>query len=768
MLTTCLFNRSGFIAVVTTAILLGLPSYVSAFGFFKSIDVSTTSIRNLTEKTEQTKHILNESPRLGNYTEPKSLPKEFEPWIFRYFGPSIDTDLTGFYAFFAANYPEALTPVEPRIDLTSGNCSNTLEVCNSLSHAIFSYGLLHSYYPAEFTTSVLEPLRAKYGRDAIPGVTFETWETLAPVEYKGTVERLCTLYRIDAGVGCVLENITPTRFLIRAQGLQSKLFLPSDKAQLLIKGYLQSIENTPGLIQGRISVLPGHNLTVESTATRTQDSNPTINISKIPETNIKSCDGEPIDLTSMPFLSSTDALKQHMDSYRKLLLDSISELPLLEKYSYPSIIVFDNFGTLDAEINQEGGLVREDYQLLKHPYFDALSNTQLCFNSNPSNDTHGISMVGILLGKDTNLNIGIIPDFPHENLLPIHVPGIVSLINLIPNAHAESVARGSGTLVANISLSDEVPLTSTAYDDLSRQIKLAQEDVLFVVAAGQPKTRGTGAQLSPLCRDLLPACLGHLPNVITVGALDTITADQIPKIWRNSNYGGGVVSIGAPGRGIISTDFWFGTDDSPRPAVSVRDGTSMAAIFVSGLATRLLAVEPHLTPIQVKNRILATASVFEEADNEGNWGRRLFSGIDGKLAAGAIDGKRLLNSKYGTDQLQLSTGENLIGTLMPINKLSPFRFFINKAGTKGSERDCPSLAVRRIVRKDNEKFSIFCSLPNGQVTYLDNVFALVNIRTPVSPMDCLKDQKKGCFTYFGSKSNRPVYFQEINDVLFGF
>ena len=454
-----------------------------------------------------------------------------------YFGPSMDQDLTALYGYFASVLPDALLPVEPRFDKIEENCNSSPRGCSTLSHAVLKYGLLNRNYPSEFTSKVLTPLRAKYGKNAIPGLVLRPWEGQAVATYAGEETGLCVLYRVDQSPDCILDRTEKNRFIVRFQGLQVQLLLPSNRAESLVNGYLKSIPNSPGLSQGRISVVPGKKLKVESSTLSTVSLlAATVPPSNNAENLLRVCPGQNADLESMPFLTNTTEFQEHIRTYLNKTCDACTSEPLPPETTYPVVFVFDKFGNLDA------GWLPPESPVLTHPFFTASNNHALCLDLKPSKVTHGISTIGLLLGRTPNFAVGLIPDLPRENVSLIQVNTVPELIQWISIADAEARHGNGGTVVANISLSFEGTNSSTEKEDLARRFKAATETVLFVVAAGTPDSQTTGVQLAHGCT-IFPACFGDLPNVITVGALDRIDASSAPKMLRASNFGGEVGAI---------------------------------------------------------------------------------------------------------------------------------------------------------------------------------------------------------------------------------
>jgi|GEM_PF-1827551 len=126
----------------------------------------------------------------------------------------------------------------------------------------------------------------------------------------------------------------------------------------------------------------------------------------------------------------------------------------------------------------------------------------------------------------------------------------------------------------------------------------------------------------------IPGSLGTLPNVISVGAIGGPDHDPGPGFswgrddqraefsnWsavRDANGFDAVVQLAAPGTDVFMAGrfFLFGRDFSFQigGAHFVRsDGTSFAAPLVTGSAALLKAIDPTLTPAQLKQRLLGSA-----------------------------------------------------------------------------------------------------------------------------------------------------------------
>lgn len=112
-----------------------------------------------------------------------------------------------------------------------------------------------------------------------------------------------------------------------------------------------------------------------------------------------------------------------------------------------------------------------------------------------------------------------------------------------------------------------------------------QADVLFVAAAGNDSADNDETPV-------YPAAI-RKPNILTVAA--TSSKDGLAFF---SNYGKETVHVAAPGFGVLST--------TPGNEYKKISGTSMACPHVAGLAALVLAENPKLTAVEVKQIIMDT------------------------------------------------------------------------------------------------------------------------------------------------------------------
>lgn len=158
-------------------------------------------------------------------------------------------------------------------------------------------------------------------------------------------------------------------------------------------------------------------------------------------------------------------------------------------------------------------------------------------------------------------------------------------------------SRGVPVRVTNNSWGDVGDFDQGLYDAIAAS---ADQDILFVAAAGNGNVFGDGIDIDRT--EYFPAGF-DLDNILSVAALGL---DD--ELARFSNFGNQLVDIAAPGVAIESTRL-DGTLDA---LTESRNGTSMAAPHVSGVAALVFSEQPQATALEVRNAILEGATVAPE------------------------------------------------------------------------------------------------------------------------------------------------------------
>lgn len=115
-----------------------------------------------------------------------------------------------------------------------------------------------------------------------------------------------------------------------------------------------------------------------------------------------------------------------------------------------------------------------------------------------------------------------------------------------------------------------------------------KKGIVFVAAAGNFGANNNDTN------PIYPASY-KLDNVISVGAF---SAQDYPSAF--SCFGSKSVHVAAPGTNILST--------TPNNTYSVFSGTSQATPFVTGIVGLALSKNPNLSPLEIKNKIIETAT----------------------------------------------------------------------------------------------------------------------------------------------------------------
>jgi thermitase len=214
---------------------------------------------------------------------------------------------------------------------------------------------------------------------------------------------------------------------------------------------------------------------------------------------------------------------------------------------------------------------------------------------------HGTHIAGII-GALSNPKSGTSGVAPKVQIMPIRyyseiAPGSINLANTIKALH---YAIDNGAKIINYSGGGP----EYSEEEFQAMKKAEARGVLIVAAAGNEHNNTDRED-----RRYYPAAYQSkgLRNIITVASIDSEN-----KILPSSNWGVRSVDVAAPGEGILST--------IPGNRYGKMTGTSQATAFVSGVAALILSKAPHLTPSQVKDIIVRSAT-------------RL-AGLAGKVASG--------------------------------------------------------------------------------------------------------------------------------------
>ena len=223
---------------------------------------------------------------------------------------------------------------------------------------------------------------------------------------------------------------------------------------------------------------------------------------------------------------------------------------------------------------------------------------------------HGTSVAGII-GAEGNNSMGV-----------VGVCWDVRLVSLrVDNAKGKF---DSGAVVDAIEYAEEngIPILnySGGGNSVNNTMKVAISEYsgLFVCAAGNEYADNDSVGHYPSNYDL--------DNIIAVGA-----STSSDRKRSTSNYGAETVDIFAPGQGIVTTKIGG--------SYGSRNGTSMAAPHVAGVAALLLSKYPNMTTAEIKNAIMAHVDVV--IDTEGN---DVFGNLC--VAGGRLNAYKSLNHSF--------------------------------------------------------------------------------------------------------------------------
>jgi subtilisin family serine protease len=226
-----------------------------------------------------------------------------------------------------------------------------------------------------------------------------------------------------------------------------------------------------------------------------------------------------------------------------------------------------------------------------HTDFSGKINTALsqCFSpvySDPFGDElgHGTKIAGVI-GAATNNSIGIAGVGWNVQLVSLRVESADHKFDANASVAAVEYATKIGIPVLNYSGS------GSAYNE-NMYTAIMNYPGIFICAAGNDNTNIDSAPRYPACYDL--------PNIICVGATDSLDTRWYTSYDSASNFGANSVDLYAPGTNIYTTTKSGGYANA--------SGTSLAVPHVAGVAALMLSVRPHLTSTDIKSLLMSSVT----------------------------------------------------------------------------------------------------------------------------------------------------------------
>ncbi|WP_035337298.1 S8 family serine peptidase [Dokdonia sp. PRO95] len=210
-------------------------------------------------------------------------------------------------------------------------------------------------------------------------------------------------------------------------------------------------------------------------------------------------------------------------------------------------------------------------------------------NNNIDNEEHATHVAGIIAATRNNEK-GINGITDNCLILPVRLNGADGDEHDKDVALSIRYAVDNGAKIINASIGKEFsPYKELVYESI---LYAAKNDVLIVIAAGNDNINLDKNFKYPNDSKNLKTEFSN--NVIVVGATNSYYGENLVSIF--SNYGKLNVDIFAPGNSIYAT--------IPNNDYDFKDGTSMAAPMVAGVAGLIRSYYPSLTATQVKEIIL--------------------------------------------------------------------------------------------------------------------------------------------------------------------
>jgi len=221
------------------------------------------------------------------------------------------------------------------------------------------------------------------------------------------------------------------------------------------------------------------------------------------------------------------------------------------------------------------------------------------------NPGHGTHVAGVI-GAAANNAMGIIGVAPRVKIMALRFITEKGQGTTEAAIKAVDYAVENGAHIINASWGGEKG--EEGDEELLKAIERAKaKGVLFIAAAGngrpdQAAGKSIGFNNDTDPKPVLPASF-NLENMITVAAIDVGQ-----KLGEFSNFGPKSVHIGAPGVNILSTVPGNKYQDVIIELGTMKitwDGTSMAAPHVAGAVALLWSIDPNMTAVTAKNKLLS-------------------------------------------------------------------------------------------------------------------------------------------------------------------
>lgn len=218
-------------------------------------------------------------------------------------------------------------------------------------------------------------------------------------------------------------------------------------------------------------------------------------------------------------------------------------------------------------------------------------------DNNPMDDySHGTHIAGTIGAKGNN-GIGIAGINWNVSLVALKAGNSNNQFYISDIVKAINFATFNNIKIINASFSS----SGSSESEKAAIAKFRDAGGLFVAAAGN---RGLNVESNPAY-----PCSYSLDNIICVAA-----TDYFDRKASFSNYGSVSVDVGAPGDNIYST---------LPGSYGIKDGTSMAAPHVAGLAALVWGYKPNLSYDQVKRYILDNGDSLSGLEGRTVTGKRI-------------------------------------------------------------------------------------------------------------------------------------------------